>query len=57
MSTREGTRQNIQSPLGSTLVKLTKFLWQCNTAEVADEAQRGSFKDLVFQGNRQAQIN
>lgn len=56
MSTQEGTRQNMQTPLGSTVMKL-KFLCHCNTAELADEARRGSAEDLVFQVNRQVQIN
>lgn len=57
MSTGEGTRQNIHIPLGNTFIKLTKFLWQCNTSEIAHEARMVSAGDLVFQVNRQVQIN
>lgn len=47
MSTLGRTRQNIQTALGSTDTKLTKFTWQHNTSEVLDQAQLGSAGDLV----------
>lgn len=47
MSTLGRTRQNIQTALGSTGIKLTEFTWQHNTSEVQDQAQVGSAGDLV----------
>lgn len=57
LSTGEGRRQNARTPLANAVIKLTEFLWHCNAAEIADEARMCSAGDLVFQVNRQAQIN